>query len=294
MLPNFIIIGAQKSGTTWLYKNLELHPEIWLPPEKELHFFDAPTLIPLYWFLFAPYTTASCWLWNRLVRDWNKVTRQGAPAWWYWRYYFFPRTWWWYRSLFNPQHRQVTGEATPRYALLSQQRIRRIHAKLPNLKIIYLMRDPIDRLWSDAAMFQSPRFGGQGGHPDQVEKMEAMLATPELIEQSRYHKNLTNWELAYGAENVCVGFYDQIESDPRSLLKKIFGFLGVDPLVEMPDELISRKVNQNQYPPMPSRLIHRAARELMEDVKLLDQRFQNEFTAAWLARASDACALCIS
>jgi hypothetical protein len=44
--PDFLIIGAQKSGTTWLDRNLRLHPDLWLPPEKELHFFDFPPWMP--------------------------------------------------------------------------------------------------------------------------------------------------------------------------------------------------------------------------------------------------------
>jgi hypothetical protein len=46
MPPNFLIIGAQKAGTTWLFQNLQSHPEIWLPAEKEIHFFDLPPLMP--------------------------------------------------------------------------------------------------------------------------------------------------------------------------------------------------------------------------------------------------------
>ena len=38
--PDFIGIGAQKAGTTWLHRNLQAHPEIWMPTEKELHYFD--------------------------------------------------------------------------------------------------------------------------------------------------------------------------------------------------------------------------------------------------------------
>jgi hypothetical protein len=40
LYPNFIGIGAQKSGTTWLSRNLGLHPEIWIPSVKEVHYFD--------------------------------------------------------------------------------------------------------------------------------------------------------------------------------------------------------------------------------------------------------------
>ena len=45
-LPDFLCIGAQKSGTTWLYHNLKQHPQVWLPPVKELHYFDHPHSIP--------------------------------------------------------------------------------------------------------------------------------------------------------------------------------------------------------------------------------------------------------
>ena len=43
--PDFVCIGAPKSGTTWLYRNLNTHPSIWIPAVKELHYFDA--LFPL-------------------------------------------------------------------------------------------------------------------------------------------------------------------------------------------------------------------------------------------------------
>ena len=40
MFPDFIGIGAQKAGTTWLDRNLRAHPQIWMPERKELHYFD--------------------------------------------------------------------------------------------------------------------------------------------------------------------------------------------------------------------------------------------------------------
>ncbi|WP_283179985.1 sulfotransferase [Gemmobacter sp. 24YEA27] len=39
-LPGILCIGAQKAGTSWLHENLSLHPQVWVPPFKELHFFD--------------------------------------------------------------------------------------------------------------------------------------------------------------------------------------------------------------------------------------------------------------
>lgn len=40
MFPNFLCIGGQRSGTTWLHANLNKHPEIWLPPVKEILYFN--------------------------------------------------------------------------------------------------------------------------------------------------------------------------------------------------------------------------------------------------------------
>ncbi len=40
LYPDFVGIGAQKAGTTWLYHNLRAHPEIWMPPRKEIHYFN--------------------------------------------------------------------------------------------------------------------------------------------------------------------------------------------------------------------------------------------------------------
>ena len=41
--PDFLCVGAQKAGTSWLYQQLEPHPDFWMPPVKELHYFDQPT-----------------------------------------------------------------------------------------------------------------------------------------------------------------------------------------------------------------------------------------------------------
>ena len=40
MYPDFLIVGAQKAGTTWLHRNLRAHPQVWMPHDKELHYFD--------------------------------------------------------------------------------------------------------------------------------------------------------------------------------------------------------------------------------------------------------------
>jgi hypothetical protein len=70
--PDFLIIGAQKAGTTWLYRNLAYHPEIWMPLVKEVHFFSSR---------YAP--SASGWegksVAEQVARAQNSVARMARP-----------------------------------------------------------------------------------------------------------------------------------------------------------------------------------------------------------------------
>jgi hypothetical protein len=106
-LPDFIIIGAAKSGTTSLWDYLNRHPDIFMSRPKEPCFFDEDVA------------------WSRGID--------------------------WYRTLFaKAQEHQVCGEASTNYSRWPQVTgvPRRIHAVLPNVKLIYLMRNPVDRTFS--------------------------------------------------------------------------------------------------------------------------------------------------
>lgn len=105
--PDFLGIGAQKSGTTWLYKNLIKHPQLYLPETKEIHYFD---------------------------------------------WYFYKSINWYCQYFKSAKKTQVTGEINPCYSTLSEKKIKLIHKMNPKLKIILLLRNPIDRAWSQAVM----------------------------------------------------------------------------------------------------------------------------------------------
>jgi hypothetical protein len=107
-LPDFIIIGAQKGGTTFLYNLLRRHPQFKPAVKKEIHFFDTPRF------------------------------RRGLD---------------WYRSHFPQQQqsngqREITGEASP-YYLFYPHAARRVAETIPQTKLIALLRNPVDRAYSD-------------------------------------------------------------------------------------------------------------------------------------------------
>ena len=105
-LPSFLGIGAQKSGTTWLHARLREHPSLFLPAEKELHYFD----------------------WN-FHRPLHGYARRFADA-----------------------GDRLPGEITPGYGMLSPDRISFVARVLPGVRLIYLMRDPVERAWSQVVM----------------------------------------------------------------------------------------------------------------------------------------------
>jgi len=284
MYPHFLVIGAQKAGTTWLDRNMRCHPQIWLPPEKEIHYFDLPRPLPFAALLLAPVRAARRWTKARLMRDWAKVKAGEQPLAWYLRYYFFPRTRRWYSSLFNPGRGQICGEATPRYATLPETEIKRIHDLMPGLKVIYLLRDPIDRMWSDFAMFQRPRFGGRGLRHANESTIHSFLSDPGNVAHSCYAANLNRWESHYPKEQIFIGFQEEISTQPEALLHRLCIFLGISSGNAGGYPRAREHINHKKYPPIRPRLARQLAARLKADTDALHRRLETPQTAAWLSR----------
>src|SRR4051812_22158754 len=173
MFPSFLCIGAQKAGTTWLHDNLSRQPRIWLPPVKEIHFLDhsQPSVLGL---LFDPRTH------HKLARGYFRTAlassigrgRPSSDLGYAAKLAFGRRDWNWYESLFPADPSLVTGEVCPGYARLSQDVIETIVARNGKIRIIYLLRDPIDRAWSALAM-HFRKNGAPGISPRSMEEVIA-------------------------------------------------------------------------------------------------------------------------
>ena len=287
MYPDFLVIGAQKAGTTWLDRNLRCHPQIWLPPEKEIHFFDLPRPLPFAALLLAPVRAARHWTKARLARDWAKVKAGEQTFSWYVRYYFLPRTQRWYRSLFTPGPGQICGETTPRYAALPDKEIEGIQRLMPELKIVYLLRDPVDRMWSDLAMFQRPRFGGSGLRRANQDKLRSFLSDPENLAHSQYAANLTRWEKIFTQRQIFLGYQEEISLQPRDMLRRLYTFLGVSTNEPASYKRAGEQINSKKYPPIRPGLARRLATTLGEDTQRLHALLDNHHTAAWCRRVRE-------
>lgn len=199
---DFIIIGAQKAGTTSLFKHLAAHPAVYMPPEKEAPFFN----------LDAQYE-----------KGWA----------WYLAEYFAgaaPDLLW--------------GTASPPYMAHHPKSVRRMARHVPRVKLMAILRDPLDRAYSHYKM--SVR---RGLEQRPFEEAIVQLLRPEALQAARLHPDETTGYIAWGEygrilrdfldyyprQQLLILFTATLRDAPDRVMEEACRFLGVD--VVYPDNL---------------------------------------------------------
>ena len=263
--PDFYGIGAQKAGTTWLHQNLEAHPGIWMPQEKELHYFDIKNSTDRQWpNLIGSDETKRRWRrqFKRQIRRWRR-NRAKVDMGWNARYFLRKRSDDWYRSLFEPEPGQLCGDITPAYAMLTKPRIRQAAGINPNAKAFMMVRDPIERSWS-ATMMNVRRWDR---NPETWPQMQQFLTGERPMRLSKYLETLEPWARFLGRDQLYVGFLEDVARAPETLLTDIYGFLGV----EIPDEMPKARqtVNTGRSKRIPAWAVHELANAWIEGTEEL-------------------------
>jgi hypothetical protein len=284
--PTFLGIGAQKAGTTWLHAQLSRHPDVWLPPTKEIHYFDRRHR-------HLPGAIVRYDLDPVMMRAWMKHQRKRAlramrhrhPGWhWLMKFQFGWRSDRWYASLFQPRPGQIAGEVTPDYAVIPSQRIHTIKRLMPDARLIYLMREPIRRQWSQAAMFlAAEEMNGRRSGP---EALKAYLGRDDNLRQSLYHANLQRWREVFSDDQLYIGALEEIEKDPEQILRSILEFLGLDPgRFDWKAAATGERVNRREYSPVPDEMSRALAAKFLPDLERLHRELNRDFTRDWLENA---------
>ena len=221
--PDFVGIGAQRTGTTWLFSILERHPRLWLPPLKELHYFDdleGKNRKRYYDFLRTRLISG---LWVRR-----------PLSWWDARYFLKRRNDDWYAGLFaRANHRGlIAGEITPSYATLPIEIFEQMLRMNPKLKIIFIMRDPIMRSWS--SVIKSRRKRKLLDFP--TAEVAIKHAQGEGVSRkSCYSQTVKRIDTVFPQDQIFYGFYEDLAKDPRRFVVSVLEFLGAQPVC--PDTL---------------------------------------------------------
>lgn len=240
--PDFLCIGAQKAGTSWLHKNLNKHPDIGLPPIKELQYFiareqalkhslPARLLNPE---LIGRHYRGSLKRWRKpaftqlLKVQLAKGDIQGATRSVHDFLYFSNDDL--YSAVFRLMPKKVVGEIAPEYGVLSDDSIRHIHTIMPDLKIIFIIRNPIDRVWSSTRMNLSRENREFSTFTDT--DFIASFNQRASRKRSDYLEIIKNWQKYFPKERFLVCFFDDLAKNPQGFINNIYDFLGVDKTLE--------------------------------------------------------------
>jgi hypothetical protein len=285
--PHFLGIGAQKAGTTWLWAQLNRHPGVWMPIRKEVHYFSryaisqdasilGETRLGRKLFGKAPV----CRLWREMFRaDLTDAIKAGdiKKLRWTLRYYCVKADDEWYRALFPKDSNLTCGEISPSYSILDDTDVARIAALFPDLRIILLLRNPIERAWSQVR-FDWTRGAREG--VGNTEEIKAFIDSPRQSLRSDYVRMLDIWSRHLPEGNIFVGFYDDIVARPSEILDQVQRFLGLEsqPIEE---GMLKKKVHVSREAAMPSEIRDYLIERYEPMMRGLQDRFGEPVTT-WL------------
>lgn len=178
---DFVIVGAQKCGTTSLAHQLQQHPGVCFCDRKEPHYFSTQL-------------------------DW----RRGLSG---------------YHALFSPCAGQICGEASTSYTFLPEfpGTAERLHAYNSELRLIYVVRHPIERIESQV-LHDALRGRVVGKAPEEI-----VLANPIYVDRSRYASQMEPYVRLFGASRIRLLVFEDYVTDPGAALRGLAVFLGIDP-----------------------------------------------------------------
>ncbi|HEY7195915.1 MAG TPA: sulfotransferase [Gaiellaceae bacterium] len=239
VLPDYLVIGAQRAGSTSLHDYLVGHPHVDEPTHKELHFFDQNHWRGEGWYRrHFP---------SRLARAAHE-RRTGV--------------------------RPVVGEASP-YYLFHPLVPERVRATLPDARLVVLLRNPVERAYSHHQLavrqgLESLSFeDALAAEPDRLAGEEERLrADPRYRSDGHRHhayfarglyaEQLERWLGLFPRDQLLILRSENLFADPAAVHAEVIRFLGLDP-VELP-AYVAR--NQQAYAPMPA-----------ETRRMLEERF---------------------
>jgi hypothetical protein len=286
-LPTFLGIGAPRAGTTWLHANLKKHPEIWLTPVKEIHYFDSRQRGDLRGSFYRRHLgkRARRYVTLATYRDrWRDGTLFSELA-WDLQFFVPPRTDRWYQRIFRPGPGQIAGEITPAYSILKPDLVEEVREINPDLRVIYLLRDPVERSWSSAVSGLARRRGRPTEKITDKQLLRRFERQAHVL-RTDYLRTYEIWERVFGRDQIFVGFLDEIQQDPRDLLLRLYRFLGVSDSEEHVPAGLGRKVNSSKEYSMaiPENVRIHLAELYLPQLQELSARF-GEPATDWLRRA---------
>jgi hypothetical protein len=285
-------LGATRAGTSWLYRYLAGHPQCHFRTVKELHYFDVVDSGGWEWWLrhlaqrravvagrlarvapgpgraepdrrLSDYDGLIALLGRRCADDAAYLEYIAAGA--------------------GPGVRLI-GDITPAYGLLPEAALGRMQALAPVTRFVYLLRDPVARLWSNIRQVVPLRGGGGDDTGARARRIfDRVLAgrEGEILRRSDYAGTLSRLARALRPENLLVQFHETLFAEPA--LRGLCGFLGID---FRPAET-ARRVNEAVAVPLDPTRRAAARRLLAPQYDHVRETFGDAVPASWLAEPAE-------
>lgn len=242
MIENLLLcVGAQKSGTTWLHAQLKDHPDIGFSNVKEVHYFNTVH-------------KGSVLLTRRKVNQLENILKKNRLS--LERYFadlsagkpvnkgiqklLSPVDDQWYIDLFAHNTKKYAADFTPEYATLPDAGFDNVNTVCKNKKIIFIMRDPIERAKSAIRYF----FETQNKNIDDIstEQLLKIASADFIINMSSYELTIRKLEQHFASNELLYLFFEDVMKNKQESLNKVTRFLEI-PDVSISVEQLEKKVN---------------------------------------------------
>jgi hypothetical protein len=221
VMPNFLLIGAAKAGTSSIYKYLKQHPQVYMSPVKEPGFFafEGETLS-----FQGPGA-------SKRINKWS-VTDLDS-----------------YQALYKDvRDEKAIGEASPIYFYFPKS-VERIKHYLPNIKLIAMLRDPVERAFSHymwAVRDGAESLDFEGAIEAEAQRLKENWGPRwRYSSTSFYSAQLKLYFEEFNREQIQVYLYEDFKADSMAVMQDIFRFLEIDDTFT-PD--LSKKHNVSVIP----------------------------------------------
>ncbi len=220
-LPTFIVVGANKGGTTSIYHYLKQHPEVYLSPIKEPHFFSKDIDVEQFKKEFAQNKLQDIekYVSGDMEQEFHAAFVRDASQ---------------YRRLFKNVHKEkAIGELSTSY-LYSEVAAEEIKKMIPDCKIIICLRNPIERAYSHYRMNlwtgNSNEFDFYKALLEDYQHQPKVWGNAHLYtEIGMYYAQVKRYLDVFGRDNVKIIFSEDLKQSTARVIRELYAFIGVDP-----------------------------------------------------------------
>jgi len=279
--PDFMIVGPQRTGTTWLTYNILQHPKIFFSNPKEiLYFSELESLKNANKVRNIKFKDTFRLKYLRMF----KTQGVDSPLYhsrdisWYLSFFYdkpipyFLKTinaWREYKEIYKPR---IRGEGSASYAALDKEIIREIVTINPEIKVILMIRNPIERTWSHAKYnLITMKRKTISDYSDK--DFEDYFSRPYTKIAGLYTEMIQKWASLLQKDNLFVGLFDDIRISPKELLLRIYKFIGVDSDPKYIRHDSNAKINKSESIDIPQKYNKMLGEIFADELKRLKENY---------------------